>query len=411
VRILIADDNLKKVGALIQLLTELGVPREAIDAEPTAMQARERLRANQYDLFVLDLMIPLREETEPKVQVAAELLRDISDRDTYFKPTQIVGFTAYDEAFEAANVIFNEMLWVVIFYDPSSEEWKGSFRNAVSYLKARAVKSPPVTYATDVCLITALRSPEMDAVHRLPWAWEEPVPLDDATFVRCGTGGTGSGTFSVVTAAAPRMGSVAAALLAAKMIQQYRPRYLVMGGICAGLRGKVDIGDVVLFDPTWEWPSGKITSREGREHLEPAPHQLSSSEFVNSHVVEMSRDHLLLSGIRARWHAPPPANALRVVVAPAASGSAVVASLGAISAIREQHRKLGALDMEAYGVCAAAKAASIPRPTAIILKSVCDFADETKSDGWQAYASFASAEVIKELFERNIVAFRSMAGT
>jgi len=39
-----------------------------------------------------------------------------------------------------------------------------------------------------------------------------------------------------------------------------------------------------------------------------------------------------------------------------------------------------------------------PKPTAIIIKSVCDFADKNKNDDWQKYSSYTSAAFANQLF-------------
>jgi len=46
--------------------------------------------------------------------------------------------------------------------------------------------------------------------------------------------------------------------------------------------------------------------------------------------------------------------------------------------------------MEIYGVYYAARFSTEPRPKAIAIKSVCDFADEEKNDVYQAYAAYTS---------------------
>lgn len=83
-----------------------------------------------------------------------------------------------------------------------------------------------------------------------------------------------------------------------------------------------------------------------------------------------------------------------------ASGSAVLADSEALEDIKRQKRELIGIEMEVYGLYAAARAASSPRPSAFALKSVCDFADPDKKDAMQKFAAYTSASVMTELFER-----------
>jgi nucleoside phosphorylase len=50
--------------------------------------------------------------------------------------------------------------------------------------------------------------------------------------------------------------------------------------------------------------------------------------------------------------------------------------------------------MEAYGVAAAANGCGAPRPKALIVKAVCDYADGNKSDAFQEYAADVSAKFL-----------------
>jgi nucleoside phosphorylase len=81
-----------------------------------------------------------------------------------------------------------------------------------------------------------------------------------------------------------------------------------------------------------------------------------------------------------------------------------------VDEIKLQHRSLLGIEMEAYGLFAAAASAEFPRPTPIAIKSVCDFADEDKSDEFQAYAAYTSARALGGFFERYMHEIGDFAG-
>jgi hypothetical protein len=88
-------------------------------------------------------------------------------------------------------------------------------------------------------------------------------------------------------------------------------------------------------------------------------------------------------------------------IGPVASGSGVLAEGKVIEEIRQfQNRDLIGLEMEIYGVYAAAQQASSPQPRCLAIKGVCDFADPKKHDGAQRFAAFASAQVLKRYIEK-----------
>ena len=77
---------------------------------------------------------------------------------------------------------------------------------------------------------------------------------------------------------------------------------------------------------------------------------------------------------------------------------------GLESAINKQihtvFRETIGLDMEAYGVVYAAQKSTAPRPKALVIKSVCDYANNEKSDQYQKFAAYTSCEFAKLLIEK-----------
>ena len=58
-----------------------------------------------------------------------------------------------------------------------------------------------------------------------------------------------------------------------------------------------------------------------------------------------------------------------------------------------------ALDMESYSVVYAAQNSSDPAPKALVIKSICDYGNEEKSDMYQKFAAFTSSNFAKYLLE------------
>ena len=50
----------------------------------------------------------------------------------------------------------------------------------------------------------------------------------------------------------------------------------------------------------------------------------------------------------------------------------------------------------------AVKQAPAPRPMGLVIKSVCDYADEEKSDQYQKFAAYTSAQFAKLLYEKHL---------
>ena len=81
-------------------------------------------------------------------------------------------------------------------------------------------------------------------------------------------------------------------------------------------------------------------------------------------------------------------------------GASVVGDPEMTKLIIEQHRKLMGIEMESYGVLAAAEESPLPLPEAFSIKSVSDFGDDDKSDAYQKYAAYTSSAGLQVFVER-----------
>jgi nucleoside phosphorylase len=196
------------------------------------------------------------------------------------------------------------------------------------------------------------------------------------------------------------MGMPAAAVLATKMILRFAPEVVAMPGIAAGVRGTVEIGDVMVADPAWDYGSGKWVDRDGIPGFETAPHQVGISPAVRTALTLLAEDALTLTRIQTEWQGDPSPTRLQVRIGPVASGAAVLADRENVQRILAQNRKAIGVEMEAYGVYVAAQEAAFPAPEAVAIKAVVDFADATKGDTQQRYGAFVSAASLRHLVER-----------
>jgi nucleoside phosphorylase len=87
---------------------------------------------------------------------------------------------------------------------------------------------------------------------------------------------------------------------------------------------------------------------------------------------------------------------------PFASGAAVLSDDETAQNIKQQHRQLVGIDMEAYAIFAAASESPMPQPKPFVLKSVVDFADSLKGDSHRTYAAYTSAQALRIFAERFI---------
>ncbi|MGI6264539.1 MAG: hypothetical protein ACOYJY_03625, partial [Acutalibacteraceae bacterium] len=249
------------------------------------------------------------------------------------------------------------------------------------------------TYDTDVALLSVTTTEFRAVTHFHDWK-AKTFPGDEqiydvASFERNGK------TRSLVHAKISEMGMTAAAATAMKMIYTFRPRYLIMVGIAAGV-AKTELeeqmyGDVIVPDIVWNYSAGKFVSPDKAKIV------YGNLGFLPRSTSESIPEEILPYLQKA---AESEDNPCHVFIGPMACGSTVVASRELLEKqVYSQYQHTAGLDMESYAVVYAANHAADPKPIPIIVKSVCDFADNAKSDDYQRFAAYSSCEFAKYLYE------------
>ena len=395
IRILIVDDSTDKLNRYLPIFHDAGIVREQIDVALHGMDARDKLRSSHYDLMVLDLALPLRPEDPPNQKGGVDLLKEIDERPGFNRPSHIVGVTAFENLTTSFEHEFANRMLFLLHFDPAAERWQSQLKTLLNDLTRVRERQDPVGYGKDVCILTALQDPELRAVRDLPFNFGQPRLLDDVTYYFEGALEVQGISFSVIASAPLRMGLVPSAIRAMKLLHYFRPKLLVMTGICAGISGKVGLGDVILANPAWEWQSGKRIIDNGEARFLSDPHQLDVNPAVVARYAQFIDTSGIWSEIASNWRGPKPNTALRGVIGPLASGSVVAADGTTIRNIQAtQHRKLIGLEMEIYGVYAAAQEFPTAPPLTFALKGVSDLADIDKVDDYQGYAAYTSANAL-----------------
>lgn len=239
-------------------------------------------------------------------------------------------------------------------------------------------------------IITAVNV-ETESVMKLYDNWKRvSVPEDNQEYYSASFTSKGR-EYKVITAQQNVMGITAAAMLSTKLITFFRPEYLIMCGIaaCVGPESDHFYGDIIIPDKVWNCSSGKFTAPEkpaiifGNVGFLPRPAALS----IDTCILETVRK---LQG-SCEFH---------LTIAPMACGTSVIANRTFIEQqITSFMPDTVGLDMESYGVLYAAENVSSPKPKAVVIKGICDYADEKKTDKYQKFAAYNSSMFTKFLLE------------
>lgn len=390
-RFLLVDDDQNKREAIANFFASKGVNKEDLVFAEHASAARVLLSESAFDILLLDVLIPVRAGAQPSGENSVELLRQIVEDGTSTAPQFIIGITADAKGTLDYAAEFKALVTQVVHFDTGDGIWQEMLTVVLQLLKRQ--EQAKLTNDYDVVVLDALRSPEMDNLLKV---W--PVNLG-AEKLLCKNILHSTGTLEldgtkrrVACAHLSQMGPIASAHAAATLLTEYRPRLLVMTGICGGFSKEVSIGDLVIADKSWDWQAGKWTD-DGMLDPSVDPRDGAADLVAYARTIgdAMTVAHGHFFGHEKPEHPP------KLVAGPMVTGSAVVSSKDVQEVFKGQHRKMAGIDMECYGMYyAASNHAGAPVRT-LCIKAVSDLADRAKADDLQQYCSYISAAAMLEV--------------
>jgi nucleoside phosphorylase/CheY-like chemotaxis protein len=398
VNILLVEDDPIKESDLRKCINSVGgIDQRKVVVARDMVSARDALTRNYFDVMILDIRLP-NVAGDDIEDGGVSLIKELRTSTTLIKPSHIIGITAYDDAVSGVGGFFEEEVWILIKYDPSVTKWDEQLRRKLAYLvrsKQELETATGKAYLYDIAIVTALHDPELRAVLHLSAGWTESTSNNDSTVYHIGAFSDVKKTLKVVAAAAPQMGMPAAAVLASKVINQFRPRYLVMLGIAAGMPGDGrSLGDIMVAERCWNYEAGKRgVNAQGDPVFIPEPTQVALNTALRETFLNVKAKNLFLGDIQHAWQGAEVKTKLSLDIGPVASGSAVVADKTYRDGIKDQQqRKLIGIEMEGYAVYYTAENCPKPQPIPMMIKSVVDFATIPKEDTAHRYAAYTSAQ-------------------
>ena len=276
-RVLIVDDVQDKVREVLKVLIGAGIDEDLVDTAGSVVAAAKLLRENEYGLLVLDLVLPMRLSEEPRNAGGTRLLHEILRDASLKRPEHIVGLTVSDEALTEAQPEFSRGLWTIVRYGPDSNDWRDALVEKARYLLARkSFEQTEIARDTDILFVCALPRPELSQLKiALGNDFEELSVDGDHTRYFKSTITTQSGEYSVIVCSAPSMGLTASAALTTKACMHFRPKVLVMTGICAGKKGEVLLGQCIVASTSWDYGSGKFVGSSDGVDFKANPYQIA----------------------------------------------------------------------------------------------------------------------------------------
>lgn len=264
--------------------------------------------------------------------------------------------------------------------------------------------------SVDIAIITALYYDEMEKI--------KEVFEKESNLQRISVGQHSGYKFSfnkknIIAVSQAEMGMVDAAILTTKIINDYKPKHIIMPGVCGGDK-KTSLGDIIISKKIKLLFSGKMTDSE----IEPDSVQEDADtkliENIKPEITKTTND--LIGGIIPEIKSVLTSSRtykaeyskyiekeLKHHIEPTACSLLVIDKKDYFDEfVKKFDRKMIAVEMEGYGLARAVKLSGA-NTKALLVKCVMDNADGTKSDEGKEFAALVSALFVKKLIEKDLL--------
>lgn len=405
--ILIVDDKEQKIEALRQVIMPLFPDdKVVVDEAYTIAEGRCKMHDHVYDLLILDMVIPELEGDEPSHSAGADFLNELYDNDSVQKPLQIIGLTEYEAEFSQQQAEFRDKLWYLLFYSQSKLEWKKMLKNKVLQLakaKRNFIENLENSNKHDVGIICAL-SEEFEQLQKafVGCEWDD-CRIDGLPWLfRTTTVATGGfKELKVIAACADSPGVCSTSILATALFTVAKVDAVFMTGITAGVEyDDLRLDDVIIAESVIDYATGKLKEEEdkrGEIKWLREIHQVNAGSQLLSYATSLAREREICEDINRELrekNLKDGRDNIQFRKAKTVCGPFVVASGSLVNILKNDERKLQALDMEGFGLYLTAHNLG---KQALWIKAVCDFADIHKGDGHHKCCAYVSAAFLYQL--------------
>jgi len=409
IRILILDDTEAKISRIKSVITDnCDIPNESIDVAMSINAGRKLLCGNDYDLLLLDLVLPLNDGEEPDREEGPKFIDEIYTNERINIPNQIIGLTQFDEFYFELKERFEDKVWYLLKYEQSKNDWITRLQNKIIHLrknKESLQNSIFNEYKYDIAVICALQ----EEFTQFKCAFEkcnldkvnyEGIPFD----LYKGVINTGYGnSLKIIAGCVGKAGMSATSILATTIFNVFKVDCLFMTGFCAGFESDdLTFGDIVVAESIQDYSVGKLKDDEtGNLKLLKEIQQIPANYELKSKVSTFISDENNISKINIslkKSNLLDGKTNVKALLAPTVCGAYVITSENFMNSLKADSRKLKSLDMEGFGLYLTSH---ILNKKCLWIKAIADFANASKGDEYHNLCSYASATFLYHFIKEN----------
>lgn len=410
IKILVIDDTEQKVSFIKSVIVDnCNISDESIDVATSINSGRKLLSENDYDLLLLDLVLPLTDGEEPDRDEGPKFIDEIYTNEQIIVPNQIIGLTQFDECYFDLKERFEDKVWSLLKYEQSKNDWRIKLQNKIIHLrKSKEVLQNSIINKDkyDIAVICALQDEFTQfkiAFNKSEWSKINypQVPFE----LYSGIIHTGYGnTLKIISGCVGRPGMSATSILSTSMFNLFKVDYLFMTGFCAGFKSEdISIGDIVIAESIQDYSAGKLKDDETGnfkllKELQQIPASYELTSKINTFLSE--EDHLAKINTSLRKaNLLSSRDNITALLAPTVCGPFVVTSETLMDNLKTDSRKLKSLDMEGFGLYLTSH---ILNKKCLWIKAIADFANSNKGDEYHKMCSYASAAFLYNFIKETL---------
>lgn len=376
--ILILEDEDHKLNAISGELNLINTDIKFTKVDNFSDFMRE-LFVRKYDLIIADLIVPRFRNDNNPVDVTDSIIEQVRDIQciNFYTPVLALSQFADEEIFTSLN---NHKVIVITYSD--TNDW----REALKRIVTDNMPKPQYDFVI-ICALAKETQGFIDAGYEI--GESEIIQGLDCRKISI------SNVHGVIVTC-PRMGLVTCSIVASKAIEYFDPNLICMSGICAGINSKVAVYDIVIPEICHQHDFGKW----GNKGFEPEHYSVQLKHATRTSIQQFIKrrnflDDLVKDISIKRQEIPNNCDEIKpnVILAPASSGSAVIADDNMNEVVKVQHRKMTAFEMETFAVYEAARL-STKQIDYFSAKCVVDDGGESKSDDYHRIACILSAKAV-----------------
>ncbi|QLY59951.1 response regulator [Citrobacter freundii] len=141
-RVIIVDDDKVRSASIKNWLVAVGITSsDFVTIVSCTNMARTSIKNFFYDILILDVVLPKRDDDKSKWINGIDLLNYINTSPFAKKPSKIIGMTAYSDDIQNFKAEFERYCFTVVEVVKDNEEWKPKFLNVFNYQSSSKLAS------------------------------------------------------------------------------------------------------------------------------------------------------------------------------------------------------------------------------------------------------------------------------